>query len=161
MSTRQHSALLLLGASVATLVALTGCSGAGTSAKSAPTESAPAKSAPADSSSAQSKASACLALEQSLSSSTDALKTSFGELGTDPTKAIAGLNTFADAFDGGIAKVDNEPVGKAAAKADASLKAMIAEVQSSLNDPSKGTTNLQAAVKTFQTDFTGIATLCK
>lgn len=109
----------------------------------------------------QSKASACDTLKKSLSTSTETLQTSFGQMGTDPTKAIAGLHTFADAFDSGVSTVGKADVKQAAAKADASLKTMITEVESGMKDPSKGTTAVQAAVTAFQTDFASMAALCK
>ena len=146
----------------ALVLALAGCtasgSGASSPAASAPAASAPAASAP--SASAQTKVAACKSLETSVSSSTAELASSFGEIATNPDRAIAGLQSVADAFDAGLKKVSNAEVKKAGTAADDSIKEMIMQVKAVVGTPSADTTKLKAAVTDVQAEFTAIGKLC-
>jgi len=138
-------------------LALAGCTASGSGASS-PAASAPAASAPA--ASAQTKVAACKSLETSVSSSTAELASSFGEIATNPDRAIAGLQSVADAFDAGLKKVSNAEVKKAGTAADDSIKEMIMQVKAVVGTPSADTTKLKAAVTDVQAEFTAIGKLC-
>ena len=148
-------------------LALAGCtasgSGASSLAASAPAASAPVASAPAASApaaSAQTKVAACKSLETSVSSSTAELASSFGEIATNPDRAISGLQSVADAFDAGLKKVSNAEVKRAGTAADDSIKEMIMQVKAVVGTPSADTTKLKAAVTDVQAEFTAIGKLC-
>jgi len=141
----------------ALVLALAGCTASGSGASS-PAASAPAASAPA--ASAQTKVAACKSLETSVSSSTAELASSFGEIATNPDRAIAGLQSVADAFDAGLKKVSNAEVKKAGTAADDSIKEMIMQVKAVVGTPSADTTKLKAAVTDVQAEFTAIGKLC-
>lgn len=151
----------------AAILLLAGCSSAGTAARSASPKSSSSASASASASAgasgggSQSVVEGCTLLANSLKSSTESLKASFTAIATDPSKAIAGLNDFASAFDVGLKKVTNQEVKVAADKADASLKAMNGIVTEDIKTPTTDTTKLQVAVTAFQTDFAAIGTVCK
>lgn len=138
-------------------LALAGCTASGSGASS-PAASAPAASAPA--ASAQTKVAACKSLETSVSSSTAELASSFGEIATNPDRAISGLQSVADAFDAGLKKVSNAEVKKAGTAADDSIKEMIMQVKAVVGTPSADTTKLKAAVTDVQAEFTAIGKLC-
>jgi len=138
-------------------LALAGCTASGSGASS-PAASAPAASAPA--ASAQTKVAACKSLETSVSSSTAELASSFGEIATNPDRAIAGLQSVADAFDAGLKKVSNAEVKRAGTAADDSIKEMIMQVKAVVGTPSADTTKLKAAVTDVQAEFTAIGKLC-
>ena len=138
-------------------LALAGCTASGSGASS-PAASAPAASAPA--ASAQTKVAACKSLETSVSSSTAELASSFGEIATNPDRAIAGLQLVADAFDAGLKKVSNAEVKRAGTAADDSIKEMIVQVKAVVGTPSADTTKLKAAVTDVQAEFTAIGKLC-
>jgi len=138
-------------------LALAGCTASG-SGVSSPAVSAPAASAPA--ASAQTKVAACKSLETSVSSSTAELASSFGEIATNPDRAIAGLQSVADAFDAGLKKVSNAEVKRAGTAADDSIKEMIVQVKAVVGTPSADTTKLKAAVTDVQAEFTAIGKLC-
>jgi len=141
----------------ALVLALAGCTASGSGASS-PAASAPAASAPA--ASAQTKVAACKSLETSVSSSTAELASSFGEIATNPDRAISGLQSVADAFDAGLKKVSNAEVKKAGTAADDSIKEMIMQVKAVVGTPSADTTKLKAAVTDVQAEFTAIGKLC-
>jgi hypothetical protein len=145
---RTAVATLLTGAALA--LALTGCTASGSAGAGA---SAPAASA-------QTKAAACRSLESSLRASTTDLAASFGEIGTNPDKAIAGLQAVADAFDTGLKKVSNAEVKRAGSTADGSIKAMIVQVKAVIGNPSADSTKLKAVFTDVQTEFTAIGKLC-
>lgn len=133
-------------------LALAGCTASGSGASS------PAASAPA--ASAQTKVAACKSLETSVSSSTTELAASFGEIATNPDRAITGLQSVADAIDAGLKKVSNAEVKKAGTAADDSIKEMIVQVKAVVGNPSADTTKLKAAVTDVQAEFTAIGKLC-
>jgi hypothetical protein len=95
-----------------------------------------------------------------VSKSATNLAASFGQISSNPEKAIAGLQSLADAFDSGLSTVGNGAVRAAGAKADASLKEMITQVKAVIGTPSADTTRLKAAVAAVQADFTAIGTVC-
>lgn len=138
-------------------LALAGCTASGSGASS-PAASAPAASAPAVS--AQTKVAACKSLQTSVSSSTTELASSFGEIATNPDRAITGLQSVADAFDAGLKKVSNADVKRAGTAADDSIKEMIVQVKAVVGTPSADTTKLKAAVTDVQAEFTAIGKLC-
>ncbi len=142
---------------VALALALAGCTASGSGASS-PAASAPAPSTPA--ASTQTKAAACKSLETSVSSSTAELASSFGEIATNPDRAIAGLQSVADAFDAGLKKVSNAEVKRAGRGADDSIKEMIVQVKAVVGTPSADTAKLKVAVTDVQAEFTAIGTLC-
>ena len=133
-------------------LALAGCTASGSGASS------PAASAPA--ASAQTKVAACKSLQTSVSPSTAELASSFGEIATNPDRAIAGLQLVADAFDAGLKKVSNAEVKRAGTAADDSIKEMIVQVKAVVGTPSADTTKLKAAVTDVQAEFTAIGKLC-
>jgi hypothetical protein len=144
MSILSRTALATVITGAALALALTGCSASG-SATAAPT---------------QTKTAACKSLESSVSKSTTALSSSFGEIGTNPEKAITGLQSVADAFDSGLKKVNNVQVKKAGAAADASIKNMIVQVKAVIGKPSADPSKLKDAVTQVQTEFTAIGKVC-
>jgi hypothetical protein len=150
MSTLSRTALSTIITGAALALALTGCTASGATA--------PAATAPA--ASTQTKAAACKSLETSVKASTTDLASSFGEIATNPGKAVTGLQSVADAFDGGLAKVSNAQVKKAGTAADDSIKEMIVQVKAVIGSPSADTTKLKAAVTAVQTEFTAIGKLC-
>lgn len=150
MFTLSRTALSTVLAGAALALALTGCSASGASS--------PAASTPA--ASTQSKTAACKSLETSVSASTTELASSFGEIATNPDKAIAGLQLVADAFDTGLKKISNAEVKKAGAAADASIKEMIVQVKAVIGNPSADTTKLKATVTAVQREFTAIGKVC-
>ena len=150
MSTPSRTALTTILGGAALALALTGCSASGASSPSA---SAPEAST-------QSTAAACTSLETSVSASATALASSFGEIGSNPDKAITGLQSVADAFDAGLKEVSNAGVKKAATAADDSIKEMIVQVKAVIGKPSADTAKLKAAVTTVQTEFSAIGKLC-
>jgi hypothetical protein len=145
MSTLSRTAFATVLTGAALVLALTGCSAPGASSPAAST---------------QTKAAACKSLETSVSSSTTALASSFGEIGTNPEKAITGLQSVADAFDAGLKKVSNADVKKAGTAADDSIKEMIVEVKAVIGNPSADTTKLKAAVTNVQSEFSAIGKVC-
>ncbi|MES2093343.1 MAG: hypothetical protein V4531_05965 [Actinomycetota bacterium] len=152
MSKLSRTALTTLFAGAALAFALTGCTaaGSGTSASATP---APTKSA-------QSKTAACTSLETSVKASTTELASSFGSIATDPGKAVGGLQSVADAFDSGLAKLSNAQVKAAGTAANDSIKEMILEVKGLVANPSGDTGKLKTAVTAVQTEFTAIGKLC-
>ncbi len=156
MSTLSRTALTaVLRAAVtgtALALALAGCTASGSGASS------PAASAPA--ASGQTKVAACKSLQTSVSSSTTELASSFGEIATNPDRAITGLQSVADAFDAGLKKVSNADVKRAGTAADDSIKEMIVQVKAVVGTPSADTTKLKAAVTDVQAEFTAIGKLC-
>ena len=156
MSTLSRTALTaVLRAAVtgtALALALAGCTASGSGASS------PAASAPA--ASGQTKVAACTSLQTSVSSSTTELASSFGEIATNPDRAITGLQSVADAFDAGLKKVSNADVKTAGTAADDSIKEMIVQVKAVVGTPSADTTKLKAAVTDVQAEFTAIGKLC-
>lgn len=151
MSIRTRGAFGTVATVAALLIALTGCSASGAATPAASTAPPAAN---------QSKTQACASLEGSVSDSTARLAASFGQISTDPAKAIDGLQAVADAFDSGLTKVTNATVKSTGAKADASLKEMIVQVKAVIGRPSADTAKLKAAVTAVQADFTAIGTLC-
>ncbi|MHC5798073.1 hypothetical protein ACVXZ4_18140 [Lacisediminihabitans sp. FW035] len=145
MSTLSRTAFATILTGAALALALTGCSAPGASSPAAAT---------------QTKAAACKSLETSVSASTTELASSFGEISTNPDKAITGLQSVADAFDAGLKKVSNADVKKAGTAADDSIKEMIVEVKAVIGNPSADTTKLKAAVTNVQTEFTAIGKVC-
>lgn len=150
MSILSRTALSTILTGAALTFALSGCS--------ARTASSPAASTPA--AATQTKAAACKSLETSVKDSTTALASSFGEIGSNPDKAIVGLQSVADAFDVGLEKVSNAEVKKAGTAADDSIKEMIVQVKAVIGNPSADTTKLKTAVTDVQTEFTAVGKLC-
>lgn len=155
MSILMRGAVSTAATAAVLLLALAGCSASGAAGPAA-SKAPPAQSATP----AQSKTQACTSLENAVSNSTSRLAASFGQISTDPAKAIDGLQAVADAFDSGLTKVTNATVKSTGAKADASLKEMIVQVKAVIGRPSADTAKLKAAVTAVQADFTAIGTLC-
>lgn len=143
------------------LVLLGGCSAAAPAPTSVPaTEAGPATSAPATSGTGdQSVLEACTALNASMNDAAQAMQAATSEMGTDPSKAVAALETFQSSLEQAVDKVTNPQVRAQADKAMAATKKFVAAVKAMVENPAKAT-DMSAAMTEFQTEMTKIAEVC-
>ncbi|MCU1476859.1 MAG: hypothetical protein JWQ64_1552 [Subtercola sp.] len=110
--------------------------------------------------SAQSTDAACSILNGEVSDSATALNDNFSQLESDPTAAVAALQTLSDDFSTAESKITNPDVLEAATQANSDLETMISDIQAFIANPAVGSDAIVSDSQAVQTSFSAIAKVC-
>jgi hypothetical protein len=147
---------------VAALVLFPGCTAATvtTPEVSAPAKSTPAASATADSSN-QSLLEACDVLGTTMDKGAKTLDAAMKTMGSDPSKSVTALSSFATSMETTVAKLGNPDVKAQGEKAVTALKGVITALDQVVKHPAKASMKtLQGPLAKMKTEFTAIGTVC-